>query len=244
MSNGIVSFEPGDLEANSDHIAQMLRQGASTLSGDARQFLRFTKGEWSIGRDNDTFVNNTFTAVINIPCILSGWQCWKDGTPVDENWVRLIEQSPPDVDSLPDHGPYNSNQDGWSAAVKVDLIVAPDDNVQAPIKAEYTASSAGGRRAVGELMKNYAEALQNGDAAGGKVPLVEVGEDNYQHKKFGKVYVPTFKIVKWLSPEEMAQIDPTTAASAVESADEVSEQIEAPTTADNADLDTLDAAEL
>lgn len=179
-----------------------------------RTFLKFSKGDWSLGKNDDPFPSNTFRFVPAMALWQKGFQCWKAKQIVDEKFVDYGDE---DIDptTLKDHGPY-AKDDGWSEAIRFPLIILPDDRgVKLTTSVEYGAMSAGGRNACRNLSKQYAEALKNGlvraeDSKPGPDEktfiVVEAGFDSYQHKEYGKTKVPTFKIVDYLSANELEAI--------------------------------------
>jgi hypothetical protein len=39
------------------------------------------------------------------------------------------------------------------------------------------------------------------------VPIVTLGKDHYQHKSYGRIYTPVFKVVEWVSMDGEADKD-------------------------------------
>jgi hypothetical protein len=65
------------------------------------------------------------------------------------------------------------------------------------MEAKFTATSLGGRRAVQELALKIAEQVEKDSSK--PVPVLTLGKDHYQHKAYGRVYVPVFHVVEWVS---------------------------------------------
>lgn len=192
------------------------------------QFLKFKKGEWLFGKAEDTFPENSFEAVPNLPDIKYGWVCWKDGNLVDEFWVGMTEKLPAQS-SLTDHGPYSQDNDGWSQNVRFDLKILATMGVPETIMAQFTASSKGAQTATGSLLKQWARDNKEG-TAGDNAPVVLFGSDFYKHKSFGRVDIPTMEIVRYV---EIGSEDEETSGEVGE--DTEGKTFDGPTT--NIDLD-------
>ena len=93
MSNAIAATPKFDV-ANIDALVNQIESAAGDLTSGGTQYIKFIKGEWVIGREQDTFPENGFEAVPNLPEIQFGWVCWKDGQLVDEVWTGLGEDLP------------------------------------------------------------------------------------------------------------------------------------------------------
>ena len=65
--------------SNIDNIVNQLSEVADELSVGGVQYIKFKKGEWVIGKAEDTFADNKFEALVNLAMVQNGWVCWKDG---------------------------------------------------------------------------------------------------------------------------------------------------------------------
>ena len=61
----------------------------------------------------------------------------------------------------------------------------------------YKPSSVGGANVMQKLLDELEKQLDAGTDE--IVPVVELTTDNYQHKQYGKTYVPQFDIVEWVT---------------------------------------------
>ena len=104
--------------------ANSLETASADLTSGGMQYVKFKKGEWVIGREEDTFPDNSFEAVPDLPNIQFGWVCWKDGQLIDEIWYGLGEELA-SQDMLPDHGPYTQDNDGWGKQVRFQMNILP-----------------------------------------------------------------------------------------------------------------------
>jgi hypothetical protein len=64
------------------------------------------------------------------------------------------------------------------------------------LEARFAATSTGGKRAVQELAVAIAEQVDKDPAA--PVPVVELLNDSYKHKTYGKVFAPIFEVRRWI----------------------------------------------
>jgi hypothetical protein len=169
-----------------------------------RIFLKYSKGDWMIGKDAEGFHDNTFHFVPAMDLFEKGWQCWSGGRPIDERFVPY--GTPPILEStLPDHGPYAAKNDGWTEALKFPLMIVPGGkNTTAWLNVEFSASSAGGKNMIYSLSRQFSEKIKLGEITAQKsYVLCRAGSDHYMHREFGKVFYPTVEIIQALSMDEV-----------------------------------------
>jgi len=191
--------QPGALYRAHHDEAKNLRAG--------RIFLKFSKGDWFIGKEAEQFPDNEFYFVPAMDMFERGWQCWSGGRPVDERFVPY--GTPPILENtLPDHGPYAAKNDGWMEALKFPLIIVPyGKNTTAWLNVEFAASSAGGKNMVYSLSKQFSEKIKLGEITQQKCfVLCRAGTDHYMHKEYGRVYYPTVEIVGALTQAEVEKL--------------------------------------
>jgi len=191
--------DPGALYRAHHDEAKNLRAG--------RIFLKYSKGDWFIGKDAEQFPDNEFYFVPAMDLFERGWQCWKGGRPVDERFVPYGTPAPLES-TLPDHSPYPAKNDGWMEALKFPLIIVPHGkNTTAWLNVEYAASSAGGKNMVFSLSKQFSEKIKLGEITQQKCfVLCRAGTDHYMHKEYGRVHYPTVEIVSALSQDEVEKL--------------------------------------
>jgi hypothetical protein len=190
-------------QAEADAYVQALLGANSTLQAGSIQFLKFSKGDWLLGREEQTFENNQFDAIINVPKMVIGYQCWKDKNVVDEAFASL-GQPPVDRDTLTDHGPYSQQGDGWQESCKFQLFILPQGKIVQPIYSEFSTSSNGGLGAVRKFNEQYIQGIRAGNFK--KLPVVRFSVDSYNHKTYGKIKTPKFEIVRWAEAAEAKAI--------------------------------------
>ena len=189
--------------ALADSLVNAIDSLADRMSVQGVQFVKFKQGEWLIGKNQDTFPENKFEGVPNLPELAHGWMCWKDGVPVDEHWVKIGTELPSKA-TLPDHGPYSQDNDGWSENFRFDIKILAAHGVPEEINAQFTTSSKGGQSAIGRMMKQWVLDCKNGTASGG-VPVVLFDVDSYQNKKYGgKTMIPIMTISRYVPIESVS----------------------------------------
>ena len=197
--------------ANIDALANSLETATADLTSGGMQYIKFKKGEWVIGREEDTFPDNSFEAVPDLPNIQFGWVCWKDGQLVDEIWYGLGEDMA-SQDMLPDHGPFTQQNDGWSKNVRFQMNILPTLGVEGNIYAQFTGSSNGAQRATGEMIKQWVKEVRTGSHKG-EVPVVKFFADHYKHRQYGKVNIPVMTINRWMTPDDQPPVQTDTVSS-------------------------------
>jgi len=84
---------------------------------------------------------------------------------------------------------------GWEKQVGFSLkcLNGEDEGLDA----RYTVTSVGGKRAAQELAVAIAEQVDKDQTK--PVAVVSLGKAHYQHKSYGRIYTPIFKVVRWAS---------------------------------------------
>jgi hypothetical protein len=171
---------------------------AAKVAASGALLLRLGKdGIWVYGPDN-VEVQDGSEWVINPFSIAMGYAAWGaektklEGTLVAERMALIAGENPIDPNSLRD-----IDDAPWAPQVQFDALCLTGDDAGTLVR--YKTTSTGGRRAAAGLMQ---ELSAQSDADEPFVPVVTLGSDSYQHKKYGKTYVPVFEIVEWKHPEE------------------------------------------
>lgn len=176
-------------------------QAGEELGGSGGKFLKFNAntGEFVFGQDQDELPHGSKLSAL-MDTASRGFICWVGEEVIDEVMVRVIDGHPPRESELEEHGPYDGD-DGWSEQVKIDFK-DPDGEVFV-----FKSSSKAAARAFGTLLKEYGRQYKNHPD---EYPIVELGASSYmpKEKKHGKKYAPIFKIVGWVSTEELDSLVP------------------------------------
>ncbi len=190
--------------SNIDNIVNQLSEVADELNVGGIQYIKFKKGEWVIGKAEDTFPENKFEALVNLAMVQNGWVCWKDGQLVDEKWSNLGDKKTSKED-LPDHGPYTQQNDGWSYNVRFEMQIQPTLGTENHILAQFTGSSKGAMKAVGEMVRDVVQQKKTGQHDN-QVPIVLFHSDSYKHSQYGKVYIPKLSVSRWMDQADTVPV--------------------------------------
>ena len=170
---------------------QNVRQAIPTSA--TNPILRMgTDGVWVYGQENIEVEDDSRWA-INPLSIKHGFVCWTNKAKGEGKNELLGEvyapmsADPIDPASLVDHGWP------WKPATSVSLKCVSGDEEATEVV--YKPSSKGGGKAMQALLTELEKQLDKGTEA--IVPIVVLANDHYQHKQYGKTYVPSFDIVDW-----------------------------------------------
>jgi len=157
--------------------------------------LKYTKGNWSAGKDG-RHMNGT-TLVARIDQLAVGWTKWADRRPVDYR-VGFVSDGfrPPrrqDLDEL-DEATWPTDgggrpRDPWQFGMHLPMI---DQETEEQFI--FSTSSQGGRNALANLTDAYIEHREQGNKG---CPFVELNSDDYDHRSYGTVNIPLLDIVGW-----------------------------------------------
>ena len=190
MSN-IVSFSQAGLPAVSS-LSTALRTAAQTLAPSTGVvILKMDRtGHWVFGADQ-TEVEDESTWAVNPFSFVHGFIAWGDGQVLAEKMAPMT-QPLPEVEAAPPGAAK-----GWEAQIGFSLKCLTGED--AGMEARYTATSVGGKRAVQELALAVAGQIEKDQTK--PVAVITLGKDHYQHKSYGRIYTPVFKVEKWIGME-------------------------------------------
>lgn len=174
----------------------------ATRVGNDRAFLKFKKGEFVKGTDEDEVPIGT-EMVANMLETQIGWLKWADGEVVEERmfpWAKGHPYREELGDLDPDEWEVDEDgkpSDPWSETVTVPL--------KSPVTGEqltFTSQSVGGRGAVSKLVQSWRYGLSRGESG---LPIVRLDVGGYEHKKksVGWVDTPILKIIRWESEADL-----------------------------------------
>jgi hypothetical protein len=171
-----------------------LAYAAKTVTQEG-SFLSFKGGEWLFGQDGAMLALGTRLAC-NMEGLKIGWRRWWNKEITDDLLELLSDQKPvPMRNSLgdPDPGMWEVGTDAkprdpWVFTNQLQLIDA-EGNLYL-----YSTNSKGGLNAIGQLCKAYGQERRQRP---GMIPIVELSNDYYMHREYGKTYVPKFELVGW-----------------------------------------------
>jgi hypothetical protein len=160
--------------------------------------LRFTKGDYLAGQDDDEVAVGT-KYVVNMDELMVGWIRWENNKPTDHIMGRVVDNyQPPRRNELGDTDKtmwevdnQGKEKDPWQFSNYL-LFWGIDDSELYT----FASSSKGGLNSIGDLCKAYGKVMsQHPD----EYPIIELGVSSYVHpnKEFGRIKVPVLKIVGW-----------------------------------------------
>jgi hypothetical protein len=182
---------------NPTALAQGLSTATARLSaeggGDGMPFLRILKdgGLWVYGED-DIEVEEGSEWAVNPTSFAEGYIAWhkrevegEEMAPMTGNPV--IKADLPDVNA----------KDGWQKQVAFQLVClnGEDEGMQVLFKSSSKGGIKGTRKLVTEVVKQL---TADPDAC---VPVISLQNDSYEHRDYGKIYNPIFKVLDWVDME-------------------------------------------
>jgi hypothetical protein len=153
-------------------------------------------GHWVYGADQTEAEDDSRWAV-NPFSFVHGFIAWGDGEVLAEK-MASVTQPLPELDTPPPGA-----KKGWESQVGMMLKCISGED--AGLECRYTTTSVGGKRAVQELAVAIAAQVEKDPSK--PVPIVTLGKDHYQHKSYGRIFTPVFKVVEWVSMDGEADKD-------------------------------------
>jgi hypothetical protein len=164
--------------------------------------LKFTKGDWLIGRDGEECPEKELVAVV--PGLVHGWIRWEDNRPIEQAMGLLVEGFvPPERDALGHLDKQNwelqadgKRRDPWQPGIYMPMVTVDEQVVYT-----FTTSSDGGRRrGVAPLSREYGHHIRTHPT---ELPVVRLEQDSYLHsdRGIGRVKFPLFPIDRWVAGE-------------------------------------------
>jgi hypothetical protein len=199
MTTEIARLQPNPYEAYGNSAATRSTVG---------RLLKFTKfGEYIAGVENEEIPSGT-KLVAHMPSLLVGFIKWENNRPIAQNMGAIGDGFVPpkrkelgDTDqSLWERYDDNKPRDPWQFSNYLVFV-----NLDTSDLFTFATSSRGGLDAIGELSKTYGKRLRQ---VPNELPLVELDCGSYQHsnKSYGEIRFPVFKIVGWVSNEQLAPL--------------------------------------
>lgn len=158
-------------------------------------------GRWVYGAAG-TVAHPEATWAINPFSFIHGFIAWGPAVVLGEVMVPATEPLP-ELEPAPSGAPK-----GWEAQVGLSVKCMSGDDVG--MEARFTTTSVGGRKAIQALAVAIAEQVEKDQSK--PVPVVILKTDSYQHKKYGRIPVPIFEVVDWISMDGTATTEAEVAA--------------------------------
>jgi hypothetical protein len=173
--------------------------------------LKFSKGDYLVGQNGDIMEEGTQLAA-NMAEVVTGWIKWEDKKPAEQIMGKLIDTFGKEpkfkVPTRKELGDLDETQwptddkgnpqDPWQLTNYVIFKVPGLDDQEAL----YTMpiNSKGAHGAFGKLSTSYSKLGRMRQP--GEMPIVKLGVERYQHKVYGWIKNPDFKIVGWVPAGE------------------------------------------
>ena len=188
MSTNVVSFAGANLPAVKT-LATSLRNIEADVGAAGVVIMKMDKtGTWIFGADQTETQEGSKWA-INPFSFCHGHIAWGDGEVLGERMTGIANPLPEQTDVPP------GAKKGWEIQIGMSMKCLNGDDKD--MEARYTTTAVGGKRAVQALAVAIAEQVEKDQTK--PVPVVLLETDHYQHKSYGKIYTPVFKIVEWVS---------------------------------------------
>jgi hypothetical protein len=164
--------------------------------------LKFTKGDWLIGRDGEECPEREVVALM--PGLLQGWIRWEDNFPVEHVMGLLMEGFvPPALETLGhrDKAQWELDSNGKPRDPWQDSAYLPVMSTNAEHIYTFATSSDGGRRrAIAPLCRDYGNHIR---LHPDELPVVGLEQDSYQHpdRSIGRVKYPLLPVKRYVKAE-------------------------------------------
>ncbi len=164
---------------------------ATTRLASGKPFLRMMKsGDWVFGQNNEEVQTGSWW-VVNIMSLAHGFCCWVDTGNKNElkgevmdTMTRAKPAKPAPIDGTP-----------FAEQRAFDLKCINGDD--AGTEVQYKTASLGGMKAVDELLAAIQKRLAQPDGRAYPCPVLELGDEYYDHTKYGRIYTPVLTIAGW-----------------------------------------------
>ncbi len=203
MSSNIIAFAGANLPSVTT-LADSLRKITTETGGAGMVIIKMDKtGHWVFGADQ-TEVEDDAKWAVNPYSFIHGFIAWGEGEVLGEKMVS-VAQPLPEMESAPPGA-----KRGWEGQYGFSLkcISGEDEGMEA----RFTTTSVGGKKAVQALAVAIATQVEKDQTK--PVAVIELGKDHYQHKSYGRVYTPVFKVLEWVSMSGDAKAEPEVAPEA------------------------------
>jgi hypothetical protein len=188
---------------NYDNAFAAFQAAATAMAGDSKPLLKFQKGDWYVGQDNEEIPLGAAVAVDMFHAEW-GWIRWSNNKPAERRMVLIASGQPivpRDTLGYNDEGMWDRDDEGkprdpWRKTVEI-----PTREVNGAKREFLMAGSGvgfeGGMKA---LLKAFGEQMRTN---AGKIAIIELRADKYTHPKYGIVKVPSMPLVGWKTAAEL-----------------------------------------
>jgi hypothetical protein len=200
MTNQLTTTESKALATTTDADPFLAYADAVRPQHIIGKLLKHSKGEYLAGEDNEVIPIGT-KMVVAMDLLTIGHVRWSGGKPIEHRMVMVADGvQPPRRSELGDNDPEQWEEKDASGAPRdpwqlTQYLPAVDESGEL---FTFSTSSRGGIGAIATLARAYARGRAAHPDA---FPVVELGVDAYQHSNsaYGRIRVPTLKLVGWES---------------------------------------------
>lgn len=176
-----------------DNLIEALAEVQQEAGNSGTAILKMDKtGTWIYGIES-TEVEDGAEWAIDPRSFTRGVIAWGDGEILKQH-MDLVTNPVKNYGQAP-----QGAEKGWQKQLGFMLqCLTGEDRM---LNVQYVTTSVGGLKAVGDMSKQLKERLREDPTT--PIPVVTLESAHYQNKKYGKIYVPVFKLVRWASPAEI-----------------------------------------
>lgn len=192
-----VAAPKGQLPAAIADMATGLQQSTAMIDGGDTQFMKFTKfGSFEYGAEN-TETEEGAEFAVNPLGFGHGLIAWGDDAHNNEGEMlgEVMASASQPLPAMPD--PVEGK---WveQRAMQMACISGEDEGLQVLFKS----SSLGGKKFYAGVVMEVVKRINAGESD--IVAVITLEADSYQHAKYGKIFTPTFTIVRWQGMDDTA----------------------------------------
>jgi len=156
-------------------------------------YLKLSKGGFWVYGSDDIEVEDGARWAVDPRSFATGYIAWRDSEVLGEE-MASIHADPIALANLPDVGT------SWTAQVSMQMVCTNGEDKGTAVV--YKSSSQGGRQRYNEFLQQVLIQYAANEGGDKIVPIIELGEDSYKHKKYGKIYKPVFTIADWMTMDQ------------------------------------------
>lgn len=191
MSN-LTTFGNAKLPADID-LGDALMDLGNEIGVGGNVIIKMDKtGHWVYGADQ-TLIDPDGRWAVNPASFVKGFIAWGDGEVLAEQMFSAYDRNAPTRDEIP-AAPVGAKR-GWEQQLGLSMKCLNGDDEG--VEGRFATTSAGGKRSVAELATTVGKRIkaQMPDT----VAVCKLGSSTYQHKTYGRIFVPVFEILEWIT---------------------------------------------
>ena len=85
------------------------------------------------------------------------------------------------------------------------MQIQPTIGTENHILAQFTGSSKGAMKAVGEMVREVVQQKKTGQFEN-QVPIILFHSDSYKHSQYGKVHIPKLSVSRWMAQADTVPV--------------------------------------